>query len=113
MTGQPPDLLLTPGALESACLEAGFRREEIRFEVRHGQPFTDGERARHTAALAALQTRIRALLDRAGPSPSPELQRLESLVERMSAQNICGPVRHPPALAVLRPGSGWSARRVS
>jgi 2-polyprenyl-3-methyl-5-hydroxy-6-metoxy-1,4-benzoquinol methylase len=111
MAGQPPDLLLTPDALARACVAAGFSREEMQFEVRHGQPFTERERARHTAELARLQARVSAVREHAGPSP--ELRQLESLVETMSAQSICGPIRHPPALAVLRPAARSSARRLS
>ena len=113
MAGQPPDLLLTPDALERACAAAGFSREEMQFEIHRGQPFTERERDRHTAELARLQARVSAVREYAGPSPSPELLQLDSLVETMSAQNICGPIRHPPALAVLRPADRSSVRRLS
>jgi SAM-dependent methyltransferase len=113
LAGQAPDLLLTPQVLEWACIEAGFSRDEIQFDVREGQPFTTRERERHDAELAQLRARVSALRERVGSSPAPELLRLESLVETMSAQSICGPIRHPPALAVLRPTDNSLPRRLS
>jgi ubiquinone/menaquinone biosynthesis C-methylase UbiE len=103
MAGQPPDLLLAPGVLERACVDAGFRGEEIQLDVRDGQPFTGRERARHEAELSRLQARVTALVEQIGAARAPELQRLEALVETMRAQDICGPIRHRPLLAVLRP----------
>ena len=103
IAGQPADLLLTPDVLERACVNAGFGGDEIQFDVRDGQPFTERERARHAAELSRLQGRVAALVEQVGTTRSPELQRLEALVETMRTQEICGPIRHRPALVVLRP----------
>ena len=102
LAGVPPDTLLTPEALEACCRAAGFGADDIRFDVRSGQPFTDAERARHAATLAQLRARLARLTDRVGPSTAPPVRELEALIETMSAQSICGPIRHPPAIAVLR-----------
>lgn len=99
---QPPDLLLTPDVLEAACRAAGFGPEEIRFEVRSGQPFTERERARHDATIAQLQDRVASLAERTRSRKPAALVHLEELVARMRRECIYGPARHPPALAVLR-----------
>jgi SAM-dependent methyltransferase len=102
LAGQPADLLLTPDVLQAACREAGFGREEMRFEARPGHPFSERERGRHSETLARLQARVESLAERAGPLKLPELRQLETLVAGMRADSICGPARHPPTLAVLR-----------
>jgi SAM-dependent methyltransferase len=105
LAGRPHDLLLTPDHLERACIHAGFAAGQIRFDMRPGYPFTDHERATHATTVTHLRARVARLVARAGAGRSPELRALERLVETMAAEGICGPMRHPPAIAVLRPGS--------
>jgi SAM-dependent methyltransferase len=104
LAGQPADLLLTIDQLRAACAAAGFNSEEIRIDVRAGQPFTERERERHAATVAGLRARIAALSSQLGSRQPAALADLESIVETMARCGISGQARHAPALAVLGGG---------
>jgi SAM-dependent methyltransferase len=104
LAGQPADLLLTIDQLRAACDGAGFEPDDIRIDLRSGQPFTERERERHTATVAGLRARVAALGSQLGSRQPAALAELESIVETMARCRISGQARHAPALAVLGRG---------
>jgi SAM-dependent methyltransferase len=104
LAGQPADLLLTIDELRAACSRAGFVQQDVRIDLRSGQPFTERERERHAATVAGLRARLAALRSQLGTRQPAALTELESIVDTMARSGISGHARHAPALAILRRG---------